>query len=682
MLKILNNKKSVVIVWAILTVAHLVLVVTYAPNIPFMDDFDAVLGFTNNFLASDFHDRIDQLVGRHNEHRIVFARAVTLLQYFCTGKINLTTLSVIGNLLLVSFCGVVIIEYRKRQLDWRFFIPIPFALYAFSSYETFLWPMVALTTMGVILFTFLSFKFLFDFTLSRKLADFSLACLFAVIATFTSGNGMLALLIGIPIIVFTNPERKFLMVWLFLTGVTLYLNLKNYAPVNGHPDGLATLIDQPSTLLGHFFVMVSNYVDLPLYIKTFFGFFIVSGFLYLIIPRGLKTQSLTFYFLLFILLSCALSSFSRAGFGVAQAASPRYYIYSAILLLFIYLFIVENLPAASKRLSLLNATFSLIVVIIFSFSFFEYQRKSKQYNRDLAIGVVEMNELKSPAGLAYPNANAANAIIRTSDSLGVYSLPPLQYNDVCNARVDAELPSITNNITSAFELSFTGLMLQIKHGWAFIDSLDYRNLNTSIVLKSENDTYQFETNVEDRPDVSAYFNHRNLNRSGFNFVANGSLLNDGVYRVGICIRPDYGRNAKAAFELTDHYFAKSGNNLKTVAAVDLHTFTKEQTLYSLDMFHFENRSLVIRGWAIVIGVQSDNVLVSLRLTSAADNHTIPLRSEIRHDVSQAFNGSYAASGVSDTLDLSQLHGNFQVELILSSSAGTRVIQTGKTITIL
>src|ERR1700743_859724 len=76
----------------------------YAVNIPWSDDYDAILGFLLEFRKAPFGEKIGLLFSQHNEHRILSSRLVYITWQALFGRINFRYLTFIGDTqLLVAF---------------------------------------------------------------------------------------------------------------------------------------------------------------------------------------------------------------------------------------------------------------------------------------------------------------------------------------------------------------------------------------------------------------------------------------------------------------------------------------------------------------------------------------------------------------------------------------------------
>ncbi len=104
------------------------------------------------------------------------------------------------------------------------------------------------------------------------------------------------------------------------------------------------------------------------------------------------------------------------------------------------------------------------------------------------------------------------------------------------------LPAESGNITCRIDrLEETeterGKLIEVD-GWAFIDGQSAEDSETYVVLKSDTDTYVFDTIMQERPDVTDHFDELGLDLDSSGFVARipKEIIERGPYRLGIYIR--------------------------------------------------------------------------------------------------------------------------------------------------
>lgn len=641
-----NWKPFASIVSALVVCAHFCLLYLFATNLPFADDYDAVLNFLNLFTeANSISDKIDVLVVRHNEHRVILGKVITLIQRSVSGEVNFVALVFIGSSFLLGLVALLFTAFRSSQRSWIFFVPIPFIVFNFSSYEAFLWPMVSMQTFGVIMFAFCCFWMLAGPGKVLTWSRLSVAFFAAVVATFACGNGFLSVIIGLAGLVLKKEERKFIIVWALGSLIVLYLNFKNYAPVPGLPQPLPTLLDSPDKVVPHFFTMLGNYFHFSLPVIIACGFFILSTFLYYILPQRYSfKQPVLFFFLCFLILSCALSSLSRASFGATQALAPRYHIYSALIVACLYLMLVLEADLRKQWIKYVFSGAILAFVGIYFISLYRYSSSAKEFADALIKGAVEFNVYGSSRELAYPDNTIAEKILTESRIAKVYELPPYSLTDIQNSQQNIEPPPFTNTIQYDFSVKIKPDLIAIDSGWAFITGQAYTQGNTFVTFTSTSKNYVFNTYAMARPDVTRMLSERSIDECGFNFFIQPSVLEDGEYDLGIyVITPEAESHQKTHFKIL-----KTGPTV-TVAekekrrATDL-DFNNNLPVWSIDKISHEANILSIEGWAIIRNIPSTEITISADLIS--ENRIIPIKLEhvSRPDVSIVFAGEYAQSG--------------------------------------
>ena len=91
--------------------------------------------------TTPLHDIIEQ----HNEHRIVFTRAVVLLDYYVFGAVNFRHLLFVGNFAVVLVVGLLGLVFRP-QSKWKLllFLPVPLLMLQPQSLKNMFYPMASL----------------------------------------------------------------------------------------------------------------------------------------------------------------------------------------------------------------------------------------------------------------------------------------------------------------------------------------------------------------------------------------------------------------------------------------------------------------------------------------------------------------------------------------------------------
>ncbi|MBF0457965.1 MAG: hypothetical protein HQK99_08735 [Nitrospirae bacterium] len=399
-------------------------VIRYGSNIPIADDFDAVLDFLNNFLeVSSIHDKIALIFSQHNEHRIVFTRLIVVAQYYLLNTVNFKVLIMIGNIGLIGILIVIFLSYNKRSLIW--FVPVVFILFEPQYFGAIFFAMGTIQNFYVLLFAFLSLYFL---TRDGSL-NFITAAVFAVMATFTSGNGILCFIAG-ALVLLIQKRFRFLAVWLSVMSLNIIIYLYGYVPPADHPNMLRTLLTQPGTAVIYFIVLLGTVVYLPfkmdnaeifspaLFIPIGMGVLLSVVFIYLTIKKYYLKNTAIYSFIVFILLSEVLTAAGRSGFGVANALSTRYAIMSVLLVIFAYIALIETIDGET-----IHRYFHLVLVAAISFNilaFYINYDKIITLHQSVEQGLIYFQ--KYNRGLVYPNQEKAGRILIRSINKGYYRL--------------------------------------------------------------------------------------------------------------------------------------------------------------------------------------------------------------------------------------------------------------------
>lgn len=178
-------------------------------NIPYTDDYN-LLETVHNFRTSNsFLNSIKVLFEQVNQHRFAFERIVMLIMVLLTGTVNIKIQILIGNFFLLGILYLLFLTFKKEQIGWYYFIPVPYVLFNLVYFENAYWGIAAIQNTPLIFFAFLS-----AYGMSRQdKKGWYIGLLAALIATFTSGSGLLTWIVGAIILGF-QKHFKLLGQWL------------------------------------------------------------------------------------------------------------------------------------------------------------------------------------------------------------------------------------------------------------------------------------------------------------------------------------------------------------------------------------------------------------------------------------------------------------------------------------
>jgi hypothetical protein len=418
------TKKALTVILSLILLLPVLIYFTvwnyYAINIPKWDDhaFKAfIIEYSN---AADWKGELRALLKQHNEHRIVLTRLIAWLDYKIFGALNYRHMMIAGNILLV---GVIPLWYellKKNKKPLFALLPVPFLWLTLAFHENMYWGMSAIQNFGVVTLTlwtlFLCIK--------PKTAPFIASLILAIVAILTSPNGLLVLPIG-AILLFLSGDRKRFALWLLWSIAAVAGYFYSYVKPDGNPvsrAGIFQLVKGYMAFLGSFaesFPVLDHFkMCFFLGIVLFFvAISIVSTTLFRIVRNKYtnKFERVTDLFclgtVLFILGTALVVVYSRAGFGIETLVTSRYKVYSVLLLLVAYLYVVIPI-----RGTFLSPYITAIVFLAVVFNVFSYHyHLVDAYNLRKMLVTDQFNWTFKDKTLHYPadTSFAANIIEKT-----------------------------------------------------------------------------------------------------------------------------------------------------------------------------------------------------------------------------------------------------------------------------
>ena len=202
-----------------------------AVDFPYWDDYYAVLDSLGKVRASEtVTGKVAAVFSQHNEHRVAWLRAVALTCWAVQGRVDFRTLIWLGNTGLIAL-AVILMAGSRRSVRWPSLLAlIPLALLSPIQGKQMIWAMAALSNYWVLAFAAVALLLLSAGTGPA----FGWACVSAVLATFTSGQGLLCFPAGLALLV---VERRWprALGWLGIMGLSALAYFHNYTRPSYHP---------------------------------------------------------------------------------------------------------------------------------------------------------------------------------------------------------------------------------------------------------------------------------------------------------------------------------------------------------------------------------------------------------------------------------------------------------------
>ena len=368
----------------------------YAVNVPKWDDHVLKAFLFDIDKETSISGKLYQFFRQHNEHRIVYDRFVTWLDFNIFGKLNYRHLMLVGNGSLVGLLlifGLVLgrsvsAQKRIRPTDpfadgLIYLPPVAFLLLNLSQWENMFWGMAALQNFTVILWVFWA---IYRLAFTQPIWP---ALLLATAASLTSGNGLLIWPIGFTmllaqVILQTRTSWKSLIIWTVGAIIVIALYFLDYLKPPGNPPIRGTFVE---LVTGWFAFNGAAAEAFPLRM-TFTMCLLLGGIISVvalgaglyILKKGLinrRLSSFDYFFAAgtaFLLGTAATVAWSRVGFGMNVLITSRYKVYSLVLLALVYAYVVVQVPSSARKWVVRSGL--LVSVILMASSYRTYLDES------------------------------------------------------------------------------------------------------------------------------------------------------------------------------------------------------------------------------------------------------------------------------------------------------------------
>jgi hypothetical protein len=332
------------------------ILVRRAVNLPYFDDYYAVLDFLNHevLLRSAPAKALFFLTSQTGEFRLWLLHAVSWVLLRLVGHVDLRVLEALGDgfvLLLALLLWKMFPTSNENDLPTRvaLFIPASWLLFQLQYWETLDWPTSGLQHVPVLVFALGAIYLL---TRSEPWAfQTSIAALILAIAS--DGNGFLVIPIGLLILISNRLYRR-ATIWFSASAGCAIAYLYRYNLVLSQRDSHGGVFMMQHAEVHHSYLSALLRLS-PVYALSFvggvlpfkagsvvLGIMLCALFLYLALKGFARRNPAVSYCVLFLLLTSAGVSCLRSDYGLSQSLSSRYAIYSALFMIFAWFAIVEE----------------------------------------------------------------------------------------------------------------------------------------------------------------------------------------------------------------------------------------------------------------------------------------------------------------------------------------------------
>lgn len=416
-------------------------------DIPILDDYPALLEVLVRLRSTDgVLRKITYLIGyQHNEYKLWLDSSVAWFEFRLLGHVNFRCLCLIGDSFVLLTGFVLWVMFLPTCTDTVrrliLFIPVSLLLFQLSYAETLNWAMASLQNLPVIFFSMLSIVLL----LRPTGRAFWAAAVCLVLAISSSGNGFLTVPIGATIMA-SKKRYPYLVYWIIVTitlsaGYAFHYNIVSSAnPASEHALGAAShrsvIVSLSHFSLKYTLAFIGSIGTS--HACLFLGALICIINCYLLFNGYFGRNEAVGYCVLFMLITAVGVAGIRSEFGLLQAISSRYKMYSTLMIIFCWFPIAE---AVALRLPRKSATFIYLAAMVFGLTLFAREDllgySSLSGRRASTMKGMRMYEQSATdrttrgpifweqgQGPLFERANPeARVILREAERLGIY-LPP------------------------------------------------------------------------------------------------------------------------------------------------------------------------------------------------------------------------------------------------------------------
>lgn len=423
-------------------------------DIPWFDEYESITFSLQQLLDADtLGGKLDALFRPNNEHRIVYAKLVVLVQYWLTGGLSFKGIMLWGNLGLVLIFWFF---YRTTQTiqalslhqsistdHSRFtfqafspstahrnalalLLPVPLILFTAQNYLLTFTAIYTLQYLGIIVLVMSTYYVL----ALNKPGAFVASLGLGALATFSMGNGILLWPCGLAILVIQR-RWQWLSIWVVFGAICTWLYFRSYPVQQGNAEGFSYVLEHPLQTLAGFFIFAGGMFDFfpawPLKRRAVLPFVmgiiiigIVSYWLVRVLFRKRESHSSTpshfETFLtgvaLFVLANMVIIAVFRIRFYFGMVLHSSYRTYTLVLVAVAYLALMSLLsPIQQKRwIPRLWGVFLFVSVL----SYFTYVPEAVQRRKHMQG--LTFNQIHNQIGLGGTHGSRLAGWINELDS--------------------------------------------------------------------------------------------------------------------------------------------------------------------------------------------------------------------------------------------------------------------------
>lgn len=391
---------------------------SHVVNIPFIDDYDIILGSVLDF--QDSHtagEKISILFAQHNEHRPAFARISAVVFYHLAGEVDFNALVYFGDVGLIGLIAVLYLLSAKGRDRLLYLVPVSFILFHPQNWENTQWASSAIPVLGAMVFSLLSICM----AAIRQRPYFVISVFGAIAAAFSHAAGLFVLPVCLLILAYQKRNNEMLLL-LAVTAAILTFYFADYHRPGHHPPVINAVLSDPVNTLRFFFALLGAPVTVPgtIYVSLAAGVASLSLMMFLTAKRYYARNIRIYAALVFLFTVVLAITLARSGFGVEQAFSSRYRIISLLIIALECIALLEYMgaKAASRFLPVLLA----LSVLFNAGAFFTQCKYVNRHRSALAEGALEYGK-NGTVPVGEDDADFVRDILVRAKEKGIYDFP-------------------------------------------------------------------------------------------------------------------------------------------------------------------------------------------------------------------------------------------------------------------
>jgi hypothetical protein len=317
------------------------ILIRFFTSVPIIDDYPELFAFAIDFeKAPSLFAKLSLLfTAQIGPYKLILDHAFVGLQLLLFGHMNFPVMILVGNLMPL-FIFVLLWKHVVRDGKHRVLLLLPVSLLLFSlNYaETLDWAMIGLQHPAVILFALMSLYLL----VKPQVKSFVAACLFGILASATSANGLLLWPVGLLYLLLHDRSVVKLIGWITAIAITAFAYFFRFQ--SGSLGAHGSLVGKLAFLTMFCGGALENMHHRPVpYISVLIGIFVLACFVHAVRTRYDRRDPFIFFSMIWLLFTAAVVANGRIAMGLQLSLSSRYKIFCDMLLICSYLYLLDRI---------------------------------------------------------------------------------------------------------------------------------------------------------------------------------------------------------------------------------------------------------------------------------------------------------------------------------------------------